>query len=411
MLHVAASNGQKRIVKQLLREATGGDSKLDVYACNYAGQNAIQCALQFRYKELAEYLASKLPSLQPAGVSAGGGGCGEGGARVARKALGMEALDSLAHEKAADDMRAHQKAACPGEGVAYQIMSNHALMALHGGTGLATTACDKRGGESSSSVAGAAMLIQRAFRCHSARLCYYLLLGIEDGAYEEEAVERTAATIIQQAYRAFLARSYYFELLAAAPSSPAAPACAASPSALPPGGRSAPAHVLHVLRAASNASLAAPPTQSQEEEEEGCWVATDSEEEAEVWTAATTIQQAFRCYLARALYYELEALEELQVLEMDDELQVLDMDDAPNLDHHHLPTGVQNEEAGSEAAGVGSAQEEELFKLRTQAWSDKTVEEQAGVAAAAPARQRTLHVSERSAKEKVTGTRTFRPWR
>ena len=380
-------------MKQLLREATGGDSKLDVYACNYAGQNAIQCALQFRYKELAEYLASKLPSLQPAGVSAGGGGCGEGGARVARKALGMEALDSLAHKKAA----------CPGEGVAYQIMSNHALMALHGGTGLATTACDKRGGESSSSVAGAAMLIQRAFRCHAARLCYYLLLGIEDGAYEEEAVERTAATIIQQAYRAFLARSHYFELLAAAPSSPAAPACA-----LPPGARSAPAHV---LRAASNASLAVPPPKSQEEEEEGCWVATDSEEEAEVWTAATMIQQAFRCYLARALYYELEALEELQVLEMDDELQVLDMDDAPNLDHHHLPTGVQNEEAGSEAAGVGSAQEEELFKLRTQAWSDKTVEEQAGVAAAAPARQRTLHVSERSAKEKVTGTRTFRPWR
>ena len=137
-------------MKQLLREATGRDSKLDVYASNHAGQNAIQCALQFRYKELADYLASKLPLLQPAGVSAAGRGGGEVGASVPR--------------------------------------------------------------QRTSSVAGAAMLIQRAFRCHAARLCYYLLLGIEDGAYEEEAVERTAATIIQQAYRAFLARSYYFEL-------------------------------------------------------------------------------------------------------------------------------------------------------------------------------------------------------
>jgi len=330
-------------VKQLLREATGRDSKLDVYASNHAGQNAIQCALQFRYKELADYLASKLPLLQPAGVSAAGRGGGEVGASVPR--------------------------------------------------------------QRTSSVAGAAMLIQRAFRCHAARLCYYLLLGIEDGAYEEEAVERTAATIIQQAYRAFLARSHYFELLAAAPSSPAAPACA-----LPPGARSAPAHV---LRAASNASLAVPPPKSQEEEEEGCWVATDSEEETEVWTAVTMIQRAFRCYLARAFYYELEALEaleELQVFDMDDELQALDMGDAP-LDHHHLPTGVQNEEAGSEPAGVGPAQEEELLKLRTQAWSDKTEGEQAGAVAAAPGRQRTLHVSGRSAKEKVTGTRTLIPWR
>ena len=86
----------------------------------------------------------------------------------------------------------------------------------------------------------AAMIIQRAMRCHHARLTYYMLLGIEDefggitppdSAREPRRTmgassvgpppDRTAAAmIIQCSFRCSLARNLYYELLASTPDSP-----------------------------------------------------------------------------------------------------------------------------------------------------------------------------------------------
>jgi hypothetical protein len=59
LFHIAAANGKKKIVKELLRQ---GD-KIDVYARNNKGQNALDCALQFSFHELVEYLKAKHPKL------------------------------------------------------------------------------------------------------------------------------------------------------------------------------------------------------------------------------------------------------------------------------------------------------------------------------------------------------------
>jgi hypothetical protein len=73
LFHIAAANGKKKIVKELLRQ---GD-KIDIYARNNKGQNALDCALQFSFHELAEYLKTKHPKLahqppdDPSGEGAG----------------------------------------------------------------------------------------------------------------------------------------------------------------------------------------------------------------------------------------------------------------------------------------------------------------------------------------------------
>ena len=73
LFHIAAANGKKKIVKELLRQ---GD-KIDIYARNNKGQNALDCALQFSFHELAEYLKAKHPKLahqppdDPSGEGAG----------------------------------------------------------------------------------------------------------------------------------------------------------------------------------------------------------------------------------------------------------------------------------------------------------------------------------------------------
>ena len=54
-----AANGKKKIVKELLRQK----DKIDVYARNNKGQNALDCALQYSVHELAEYLKEKHPKL------------------------------------------------------------------------------------------------------------------------------------------------------------------------------------------------------------------------------------------------------------------------------------------------------------------------------------------------------------
>ena len=59
LFHIAAANGKKKIVKELLRQK----DKIDVYARNNKGQNALDCALQYSFHELAEYLKEKHPKL------------------------------------------------------------------------------------------------------------------------------------------------------------------------------------------------------------------------------------------------------------------------------------------------------------------------------------------------------------
>jgi ankyrin repeat protein len=59
LLHVAASNGQKKIVKEIMRNK----DKLDLFARNDQGKNALDLALEFKYHDVAQYLAEKLPAL------------------------------------------------------------------------------------------------------------------------------------------------------------------------------------------------------------------------------------------------------------------------------------------------------------------------------------------------------------
>jgi len=59
LLHIAASNGQKKIVKEIMRNK----DKLDLFARNDKGKNALDLALEFNYHDVAQYLAEKLPAL------------------------------------------------------------------------------------------------------------------------------------------------------------------------------------------------------------------------------------------------------------------------------------------------------------------------------------------------------------
>jgi len=59
LFHIAATNGKKKIVKELLRQ---GDS-IDLYARNKKDKNVLDCAVEFKYTELADYLRDKYPRL------------------------------------------------------------------------------------------------------------------------------------------------------------------------------------------------------------------------------------------------------------------------------------------------------------------------------------------------------------
>ena len=59
LFHIAATNGKKKIVKELLRQ---GDS-IDLYARNKKDKNILDCAVEFKYTELADYLRDKYPRL------------------------------------------------------------------------------------------------------------------------------------------------------------------------------------------------------------------------------------------------------------------------------------------------------------------------------------------------------------
>ncbi len=59
LVHIAAGNGQKKIFKELMRNA----QKVDLYARDRKGRNALDLANEFKYSELAEYLQEKLPAL------------------------------------------------------------------------------------------------------------------------------------------------------------------------------------------------------------------------------------------------------------------------------------------------------------------------------------------------------------
>ena len=61
LLHIAAGNGQKGVVKLLLRH---GD-KIDLRALNKKGKTALDLAIEFKYDKLAEYLREKLHTPEP----------------------------------------------------------------------------------------------------------------------------------------------------------------------------------------------------------------------------------------------------------------------------------------------------------------------------------------------------------
>ena len=63
LLHIASSNGKRKIVKELLRQLKERPDQIDVYARNLKGQNAVDCALEFNFSELADYLREKHPRL------------------------------------------------------------------------------------------------------------------------------------------------------------------------------------------------------------------------------------------------------------------------------------------------------------------------------------------------------------
>ena len=65
LLHVAATNGKKDIIKEILRsEVLEADpDAIDVYARNKRGKNMLDCALDFNYTKLATYLQKHYPGL------------------------------------------------------------------------------------------------------------------------------------------------------------------------------------------------------------------------------------------------------------------------------------------------------------------------------------------------------------
>ena len=82
LMLIAASNGQKKIVKELMRNP----DKLDLHARNNVGKNALNLAIDFKYQELAKYLKEKLPELSkvapPAEKKAAEGKCKLHGIRL-----------------------------------------------------------------------------------------------------------------------------------------------------------------------------------------------------------------------------------------------------------------------------------------------------------------------------------------
>ena len=276
LLLIAASNGQKRIVKELLRES----EKIDVYAHNHKGQNAVECAREFKYEELAQYIATKVPLLQDCGISAGGADCGGGGeGSVQRLAPGLAA---------AAEVGMHAKAARSAEHAAKWVEQNAAAARVPG---------ERVTARAREAATWAAMLIQRAVRCHAARIAYRLLLALEDAQYELLALRITAARMIQQAFRCHSARLAYYVLLGIDPedlSEEDACAPAERPPTLPSAARALSPSV-RVVRA-----LEKQDEDEVKEEDAGghCSVFDHGH-------AARMIQCAFRCFSARLVYYEL----------------------------------------------------------------------------------------------------------
>ena len=79
LLHIAATNGHKMIVQEIM----DNEDKIDLYARDHKGRNALDLAKEFKYDELADFLEAKLPMLgQPAPVPATTKSMGLHGIRV-----------------------------------------------------------------------------------------------------------------------------------------------------------------------------------------------------------------------------------------------------------------------------------------------------------------------------------------
>ena len=68
MLHLAALNGHKRIVKEMLRNA----DYFNPYAINKKGFSAVDLARDFNYPDLADYIREKLPGIPEVKAAAPG---------------------------------------------------------------------------------------------------------------------------------------------------------------------------------------------------------------------------------------------------------------------------------------------------------------------------------------------------
>jgi len=164
----------------------------------------------------------------------------------------------------------------------------------------------------------ASTMIQQAWRCHAARLTYYMLLGIEadfgnmsppETAREEDETERErlAVSTIQRNFRCFRARNTYYELLASPPQSMDISANNDEKAAAPPAERAAATplkeeavtanahndveqHEQHLAEARTK-QVSAPVKDAAELQVHAAILRVDG--------AACTIQQSFRCCIGK----------------------------------------------------------------------------------------------------------------
>lgn len=73
LLHVAAANGKIKILKEILRQLKAHPAAIDLAARNRRGKTALDCALDFNFTEIAEYLRKLYPELAGAPSSAPAG--------------------------------------------------------------------------------------------------------------------------------------------------------------------------------------------------------------------------------------------------------------------------------------------------------------------------------------------------
>ena len=250
----------------------------------------------------------------------------------------------------------------------------------------------------------AATTVQRAFRCYSARVVYYMLLGAEPGEddwmedWDERGQRSSAASVIQQAFRGYRARNALYALSDALgdPSARLGPEAEAAPCAVTP-------RVLRVWRqvhAGADPWLQSELVQADEQ---------DGDRQPREWSAEAA-PEAAGTRAAGCGKGDTEKAWEEGGEEQVEEIELQDMGS------QLFATGRHGEAAGEAAEDGRVAEEIEEGEVvgDAQAWGEKAGEdgdESVGTGAAALARERTRHISDRRPKSKVVVSRPFVPWR